>query len=39
MEPDPGWRSGGTTLQGHSTQEVQKISGKFCNYEKAISLL
>ena len=34
MEPDPGWRSGGTTLQGHSTQE-----GKFCNYEKVISLL
>ena len=21
VEPDPAWRSGGTTLQGHSTQQ------------------
>ena len=21
VEPDPSWRSGGTTLQGHSTQQ------------------
>lgn len=26
-------------MQGHSTQEMQEILRKFCNYEKAILLL
>ena len=39
VEPDPAWRSGGTTLQGHSTQQFTKAEPIRVDHSRRVELV